>query len=60
MKKLYKLVIAIDTEQDDCEILTETLDEYNTNSEIEILNLEDFVDKELRNELIKIQIMGDA
>ena len=60
MKKLYKLVIAFDTKQDNCEVLTETLDEYDTNSEIEILNLEDFIDKELRNELIKIQIMGDA
>ena len=58
MKKMYKLVIVYDTNNDDCDILTEYFD--NIEEDVEILSIEEYANKDIRDELIKSQIMGEA
>ena len=61
MKKIYKLLIIYDIDEEECEVLRETVDIVNDcNSEDEVLTEEDYEDKEVRDILIKSQIMGDA
>ena len=58
MKKIYKLVIMYDTDEDDCESLYETVDVIEDKDEL--LTEQDYANKEVRDILIKTQIMGDA
>lgn len=57
MKKMYKLVIVFDEKEDECETVVEYFDEFN---EEETLEVEDYIDKDIRKELIKIQMIGEA
>ena len=59
MKKMYKLTILFDVNEDRCEYLHETVDLIN-NEELVKLNEEDFHNKETRDILIESQIMGDS
>ena len=59
MKKMYKLTILFDVNEDRCEYLHETVDLIN-NEEFVKLNEEDFHNKETRDILIESQIMGDS
>jgi hypothetical protein len=58
MKKIYKLTIIYDTEDDDCESLYETVDIID--DEDSPLNEDDYADKDIRESLIQLGIMGDA
>tara|TARA_Y100001938_G_C7958632_1_gene363074 strand:+ start:75 stop:251 length:177 start_codon:yes stop_codon:yes gene_type:complete len=58
MKKIYKLTIIYDTEDDDCESLYETVDIID--DEDSPLNEDDYADKDIRESLIELGIMGDA
>ena len=62
MKKMYKLTILFDTDNEECEALSETVDVFNKKKEIEdeLLTIEDYEDKGLRDILIQAQLMGDA
>tara|TARA_R100001463_G_scaffold3532_1_gene14242 strand:- start:1147 stop:1362 length:216 start_codon:yes stop_codon:yes gene_type:complete len=57
MKKMYKLIIVFDENDDECETVVEYFDEL---SEEEPLEIEDYIDKDVRKELIKMQVMGEA
>ena len=57
MKKIYKLTIYFDTEDEECEALSETVDIINEEEE---LTVSDYADKNLRDILIRSGIMGDA
>ena len=57
MKKMYKLIIVFDETEDECETVVEYFDEL---SEEEPLEIEDYIDKDVRKELIKMQVMGEA
>ena len=57
MKKMYKLIIVFDENDDECETVVEYFDEL---SEEEPLEVEDYIDKDVRKELIKMQVMGEA
>ena len=58
MKKIYKLTIYFDTEDEECEALSETVDIINEDDEE--LTVNDYADKNLRDILIRSGIMGDA
>ena len=58
MEKIYKLTIIYDTEDDDCESLYETVDIID--DEDSPLNEDDYADKDIRESLIELGIMGDA
>tara|TARA_R110002020_G_scaffold304221_1_gene519970 strand:+ start:887 stop:1063 length:177 start_codon:yes stop_codon:yes gene_type:complete len=58
MKKLYKLVIMYDTEDDDCESLYETVDIIDDDNVP--LDEDDYANKDIRDSLIQLGIMGDA
>tara|TARA_Y100000361_G_scaffold25721_1_gene20654 strand:- start:9339 stop:9515 length:177 start_codon:yes stop_codon:yes gene_type:complete len=58
MKKIYKLTIIYDTEDDDCESLYETVDIIDDDDSP--LNEDDYADKDIRESLIELGIMGDA
>jgi hypothetical protein len=58
MKKIYKLTIIYDTEDDDCESLYETVDIID--DEDSPLDEDDYADKDIRESLIQLGIMGDA
>ena len=60
MKKIYKLLIMFDTDEEECEVLSETVDTFNDTDNDELLTVEDYEDKNLRDVLIKAQIMGSA
>ena len=60
MKKIYKLLIMFDTDIEECEVLSETVDAIDDRETEELLTLEDYEDKNLRDVLIRAQIMGDA
>ena len=57
MKKMYKLLIIYDEIVDECETVVEFFDEF---TEEEPLELEDYIDKDIRKELIKMKVMGEA
>lgn len=57
MKKMYKLIIVFDETEDECETVVEYFDEI---TEEEPLEVEDYIDKDIREELIKMQVMGEA
>ncbi len=57
MKKMYKLLIIYDEKVDECETVVEFFDEF---TEEEPLELEDYIDKDIRKELIKMKVMGEA
>ena len=57
MKKMYKLLIVFDENDDECETVVEYFDEI---TEEEPLEVEDYIDKDVRKELIKMQVMGEA
>ena len=58
MKKIYRLVIMYDENEDDCESLLETVDVIE--DEDSILTQADYEDKDVRDSLIELGIMGDA
>ena len=58
MKKIYRLVIMYDENEDDCESLLETIDVIE--EENNILTKADYEDKDVRDSLIELGIMGDA
>lgn len=58
MKKIYKLTIIYDTEDDDCESLYETVDIIDDDDSP--LSEDDYADKDIRESLIELGIMGDA
>ena len=58
MKKIYKLTIIYDTEDDVCESLYETVDIIDDDDSP--LNEDDYADKDIRESLIELGIMGDA
>ena len=58
MKKIYRLVIMYDENEDDCESLLETIDVIE--DENSILTKADYEDKDVRDSLIELGIMGDA
>ena len=60
-KKIYKLTILFDSDEEECEYLYETVDLIDDNSEEHIkLKAKDYECKETRDILIAAQIMGDA
>ena len=60
-KKLYKLTILFDSDEEECEYLYETVDLIDDNSEEHIkLKAKDYESKETRDILIAAKIMGDA
>ena len=59
MKKIYRLVIMYDTDEEDCQSLYETIDVIDDNID-ETLTTEDYEDKDIRDSLIQLGIMGDA
>ena len=58
MKKIYRLVIMYDENEDDCESLLETIDVIDEDDKP--LNEDDYADKDIRDSLIELGIMGDA
>ena len=58
MKKIYRLVIMYDENEDDCESLLETIDVIE--EEDSPLTQADYEDKDIRDSLIQLGIMGDA
>tara|TARA_Y100000296_G_C4987944_1_gene163910 strand:- start:326 stop:514 length:189 start_codon:yes stop_codon:yes gene_type:complete len=60
-KKLYRLSILFDEDEEACESLCETVDIVNDdNDDMEMLTINDYADSSVREALIKAQIMGDA
>tara|TARA_Y100000401_G_scaffold107676_1_gene102235 strand:+ start:1455 stop:1637 length:183 start_codon:yes stop_codon:yes gene_type:complete len=60
MRKLYKLVVLYDDNVDDgCEEFTESL-EVIEDEETEILDATEYSNKDLREQLFDLQILGDA
>ena len=59
MKKIYRLVIMYDTDEEDCQSLLETIDVIDENID-EALSVEDYENKDIRDSLIQLGIMGDA
>ena len=57
MKKMYKLIIIYNENETECETLIEYFDEIEDECELE---LEDYQDKEIRDGLIAMQMMGEA
>ena len=57
MKKMYKLIIIYDENIDECETVVEYFDDIENELP---LNIEDYADKDLRSELIKVQMIGEA
>ena len=57
MKKMYKLIIIYNEDEAECETLVEYFDEIKDECELEI---EDYQDKEIRDGLIAMQMMGEA
>ena len=58
MKKMYKLLIIFDEKEDECETVVEFFDEIEADTDI--LSIEEYADKDIRNELIKSNLMGEA
>jgi len=58
MKKIYRLVIMYDENEDDCESLLETIDVIEDDENM--LCEADYEDKNIRDSLIELGIMGDA
>ena len=58
MKKMYKLLIIYDEKVDECETVVEYFDEIEEDTDI--LSIEEYADKDIRNELIKSNLMGEA
>ena len=58
MKKIYRLVIMYDENEDDCESLLETIDVIEDDENM--LSEADYEDKNIRDSLIELGIMGDA
>jgi len=58
MKKMYKLLIIFDEKEDECETVVEYFDDIK--EDIDTLDIEEFADKDIRNELIKSKLMGEA
>lgn len=57
MKKMYKLIIIYNEDEAECETLVEFFDTIHDDIEIEV---EDYYDKDIRDGLIEMQIMGEA
>ena len=49
MKKMYKLLIIFDENEDECETVVEYFDDLDSE---ELVELEDYTDKDLTTELI--------
>ena len=58
MKKMYKLLIIFDENTSECETLIEFFDDME--DETELLSVEEFANEDIRNELIKSKLMGEA
>ena len=58
MKKMYKLLIIYDEKVDECETVVEYFDEIEEDTDI--LSIEEYADKDIRNELKKSNLMGEA
>jgi len=58
MKKMYKLLIIFDEKEDECETVVEYFDDIE--EDIDTIDIEEFADKDIRNELIKSKLMGEA
>ena len=58
MKKMYKLLIIFDENESECETLVEFFD--NMEDETELLSVDEFANEDIRNELIKSKLMGEA
>ena len=58
MKKMYKLLIIYNEDESECETLIEFFDEFNEDNES--LSIDEFSNEDIRNELIKSNLMGEA
>ena len=58
MKKMYKLLIIYDENEAECETLIEFFDDIEDDNEM--LSVEEFANEDIRNELIKSKLMGEA
>ena len=58
MKKIYRLVIMYDENEDDCESLLETIDVIEDDDNM--LSEDDYANEDIRHSLIELGIMGDA
>ena len=61
MKKMYKLLIIFNEDESECETLIEFYDEIDDVDEtVDLLSSEEFGNEDIRNELIKSNLMGEA
>jgi hypothetical protein len=58
MKKMYKLIIIYDENEAECETLIEFFDEIEQSDEL--ISSEELANEDIRNELIKSNLMGEA
>tara|TARA_Y100001963_G_scaffold38815_1_gene54255 strand:+ start:2150 stop:2389 length:240 start_codon:yes stop_codon:yes gene_type:complete len=65
MKKMYKLLIIFNEDESECETLVEFYDEINdedldVEETVDLLSSDEFGNEDIRNELIKSNLMGEA
>ena len=61
MKKMYKLLIIFNEDESESETLIEFYDEIDDVDEtVDLLSSEEFGNEDIRNELIKSNLMGEA
>jgi len=58
MKKMYKLLIIYNENETECETLIEFFDEIEQSDEL--ISSEELANEDIRNELIKSNLMGEA
>ena len=58
MKKMYKLLIIYDENEAECETLIEFFDDIC--EENEIISEEEFANEDIRKELIRSNVIGEA
>ena len=61
MKKMYKLLIIFNEDESECETLIEFYDEIDSvDDTVDLLSSEELANEDIRNELIKSNLMGEA
>ena len=58
MKKMYKLLIIYDENEAECETLIEFFDDIEDDNEM--LSVEEFANEDIRKELIRSNVIGEA
>ena len=58
MKKMYKLLIIYDENEAECETLIEFFDDIEDDNEM--LSVEEFANDDIRKEIIRSNVIGEA